>query len=348
MLASTPARAASTVGTAERILEAFAERTGLVGEGDPSARSLRVDAFAVCGFLELHRQTGQRHALELAERLVLEHAGSEAERGAGGACEADRIEWVHALTRFGGVTRRGSVLRRARELARSVAAALSAPPPLDALDGLPLPHEEDLRTGRIDPSATTIRARKTLRGLIAMLEVRAASRRDALPDLSDAIAELDARVDGLEWATQDEADLGSLLCAAHALTQWLARRRTVGRARLLERLLESSALGLDAFARSRHLEEPVESRAPDRELALTIGLHAIRPMSDLLDRARRHGLRRSARIASGSRAFVPLSAAIERCWLEEWSRASAWWRPRRDLNDVMLATSLAPGTYLSV
>lgn len=55
---------------AERLMNAFADRTGLDGHGDPARRYLWTDAFAVRVFLALHRRTGRRAHLEQALELV--------------------------------------------------------------------------------------------------------------------------------------------------------------------------------------------------------------------------------------------------------------------------------------
>jgi hypothetical protein len=44
--------------------------------------------------------------------------------------------------------------------------------------------------------------------------------------------------------------------------------------------------------------------------------------------------------------YLPLAGEIERFWLEPGHRESSNWRNHRDINDVMLATSLAPAGYL--
>lgn len=54
---------------ARHLMDEFAEVTGLTG-GKPSRRYLWTDAFAVCNFLGLHRQSGEGRYLDLALRLV--------------------------------------------------------------------------------------------------------------------------------------------------------------------------------------------------------------------------------------------------------------------------------------
>jgi len=55
--------------TAARIMNSFAENTGLLDQRAPR-RYLWTDAFAVCNFLELHRRTRDPHHLSLAQRLI--------------------------------------------------------------------------------------------------------------------------------------------------------------------------------------------------------------------------------------------------------------------------------------
>jgi hypothetical protein len=54
---------------ARHLMDEFAEATGLSG-GQPARRYLWTDAFAVCNFLGLHRQSGEGRYLDLALRLV--------------------------------------------------------------------------------------------------------------------------------------------------------------------------------------------------------------------------------------------------------------------------------------
>lgn len=54
---------------AQTLMADFADSTGLSGKTMPR-RYLWTDAFAVCDFLGLHRQTGEARYLELAVALV--------------------------------------------------------------------------------------------------------------------------------------------------------------------------------------------------------------------------------------------------------------------------------------
>jgi hypothetical protein len=49
---------------------------------------------------------------------------------------------------------------------------------------------------------------------------------------------------------------------------------------------------------------------------------------------------------SGLARFLPLTERIETFWLEPSNQQSHSWTGHRDINSVMLATSLAPEGYL--
>ena len=53
-----------------QIMARFVEETGLTPDGKPPRRYLWTDAFALCNFLELYRQTGEEGYRDLALRLV--------------------------------------------------------------------------------------------------------------------------------------------------------------------------------------------------------------------------------------------------------------------------------------
>ena len=76
------------------IMARFAEATGLTPAGKPPRRYLWTDAFALCNFLELYRQTGEEGYRDLALRLV------EQVHGLLGRHREDdrRTGWISGLT----------------------------------------------------------------------------------------------------------------------------------------------------------------------------------------------------------------------------------------------------------
>ena len=134
---------------------------------------------------------------------------------------------------------------------------------------------------------------------------------------------------------------------AYRLTQ-LTRQGAVAEQRLLEGLLDASLAGLQHYARSGELQLPLQYRLAFRELGLAIGLQAVEGMwqaahSDA-GRSSSNGQLR-AQLEALMR-YVPLRDEIESFWRNPDHRGSPAWAEHRDINEVMLATSLAPNGVL--
>jgi hypothetical protein len=83
-----------------------------------------------------------------------------------------------------------------------------------------------------------------------------------------------------------------------------------------------------------------------RELGLAIGLHAVAALRSLVTEsgARLESLGTSLQALM---PHVPLADTIESFWLAPSNQATESWTAHRDINAVMLATSLVPDGYLS-
>jgi hypothetical protein len=364
---------------ARDLMQAFAERTGLTSPREPR-RYLWTDAFAVCNFLGLARSgdpggTERGLALRLVDQVhrVLgrfrpgdERQGwisglpppvAEAHPTAGGLrigkplpertpsepmdakLEWDRdgqyfhylTQWMHALDRVSQETGEARFNGWARELAAVAFDRFSAP---FGGRGLAWKMSTDLtralvRTqGQHDP----------IDGYVVIEELQATAKRLPQPiDGPSLVAEgrgllSMARLDDL--ATSDMLGAGSLLVQA-----WrLERVEDLGAAGagLQQRLLDAAL----ASVRHARLRGGPETRLAFRELGLAIGLHAAEAVDPArLDRESRCLLEEIADYAS-------LGAAIEDFWLEPTHRQSSTWLDHQDINEVMLATSLAPAGYL--
>jgi hypothetical protein len=113
-------------------------------------------------------------------------------------------------------------------------------------------------------------------------------------------------------------------------------------------LLRDAEVGLEHFVRSRPLNASADYCLAFRELGLSIGLHALVKVQRIIVRhpenfSNQHEL--DARL-SGLARFLPLLERIETFWLEPGNQQSHSWTGHRDINSVMLATSLAPDGYL--
>jgi hypothetical protein len=190
-----------------------------------------------------------------------------------------------------------------------------------------------------------------LDGLVTILELEETaavfSTAGAGPNLRGAAADLLAMMNGSDWATADPLGLGGILVGAFRVEQ-LMHHGAISGEDLLDSLLSASLDGLRVFVREGDLLRPASERLAFRELGLSIGLHALARLDDEVAKV-------TSRIPDGSRArhrlqtlrpFIALGADLEAFWLIPEHRRVAAWIEHRDINDVMLATSLAPEGYL--
>ena len=381
----------------KEIMTEFAHMTGLSPPGETPRRYLWTDAFAVCNFLELHRQTGDEKYKNLALLLVDqvhkvlgrhrkddprtgwisgldEHEGknhptkgglrigkSMNERGPfqyfNENLEWDRdgqyfhylTKWMHALNRVSRVTHNLTYNIWALELAKTAHASFTyASSPGDqnrmywkmSID-LSRPLVESM--GHHDP----------LDGFITYNQLQTSipngSDEFQYPDLTTEIADMAGICKGKNWATDDPLGLGGLLCDSYKMAQMIVSKN-FEQTELLNIFLESSLVGLASYARTNHLNLPADYRLAFRELGLSIGMRAIERLQGLIDGKPKmfkenHSLR--THIEKLMR-YTELIQVIEKFWLEPTSREASTWNDHRDINMVMLATSLAPDGFLTL
>ncbi len=366
------------VDVAIELLRGFADRTGVASEA-PQRRYLWTDAFAVATWVGLGRTTRDQAfgqlALGLVDRVhgVLgRHRGDDGRSGwlsgLDGAqalahptiaglrigkslperpaderpdhdLEWDRdgqyfhylTKWMHALDRAARFSGRTELCRWSVELAHASHRAFvaGAPSRRRMFWKLSIDLSRPLvgSMGQHDP----IDGHVTFRALDATARAMGVER-DGLAREADDFATL---IDPRNLLTTDPLGIGGLLVDGCLLAE-------LGGEELARLLLAAAEAGLADCVGSRAFQGRAERRLAFRELGLAIGLAAIERLddrADALDPATR------TRISSVAR-FSPVREAVERFWLVADHRRTETWREHADINDVMLATSLAPDGFL--
>jgi hypothetical protein len=190
-----------------------------------------------------------------------------------------------------------------------------------------------------------------LDGFVTYNELQATAAKDPEKstgrDLRAEIADMANICEGKRWATDDPLGIGGLLFDACRVAQLIVSG-DLEQTGLLETLLESSLIGLESFVREDSLELSAGYRLAFRELGLSIGLLAVEKIEELIEQ-KSWPLRKKDSLHSWLKAlsrYAGLREIIETFWLERTSRESDSWIAYRDINMVMLATSLAPDGFL--
>jgi len=288
---------------------------------------------------------GLRIGKPLPERRPDEPADERLEWDRDGQYFHYLTRWMHALDQ---VTRTTQQLRYntwARELANAAFDAFTDQPAAGkGTRRMAWKMSIDLTrvlvpsTGQHDP----------LDGYITALQLQTTTAAQVTgPDLDDSIADYAAMIRRGDWATTDPLGLGGLLIDAWRVQQ-LIQQGAQPDASLLDRLLDDTLAGLQYYARSGELQQPARYRLAFRELGLAIGLHALEQLQRPVEQGGSPAPadpRRRARLQELMQ-YLPLRAAIETFWRDPANQRSDTWTEHRDINEVMLATSLAPGGFL--
>jgi hypothetical protein len=374
------------------IMNEFADLTGLTSEKVPQ-RYLWTDAFAVCNFLELYRQTSTEKYKQIALRLVdqvhsvlgrhreddprtgwisgLDEQEGKLHPTIGGLrigkklnerqptdvynerLEWDRdgqyyhylTKWMHALNRVSQVTGELTYNLWALELARTAHASFTYVPSSGGRKRMYWKMSTDLA----DPLVPSVGQHDPLDGYITYNELQATARSEVArgPDLKAEISDMAQICEGRSWVTNDLLGVGGLLYDAYRVAVLMVDD-ALEQTDLLETLLDSSWLSLESCLRKNTLKLPVDHRLAFRELGLSIGLRAVERLLALIEENPGSFDERSALRSRIERLMknVPLSEAVEGFWLKPANRKTESWTAHREINMVMLATSLAPDGYL--
>ena len=257
-------------------------------------------------------------------------------------------KWMHALDQVTRSTRKPHFNVWARELAEAASNAFTY-----SSNAAGSPHRMywKMSTDLSRALVPSMGQHDPLDGYITYVQLEFTATTSPNPDtgpkLANEISQLSAMIDEDELATGDPLGIGGLLTDAYRVYQLSQQGAKIDK-RLLEILLSASLSGLQYYTRGRDLRLPAEYRLAFRELGLAIGLHAVERMWQTAN----SGVNRSS-LSAEARAqlqalteYTPMCNEIESFWRNPEHRNADTWSEHRDINEVMLATSLAPEGFL--
>lgn len=364
---------------ARRLMDEFAVDTGLEG-GAPPRRYLWTDAFAVCNYLGLHRESGEGRDLDLALRLIdqvhhvlgrhrpddprrgwlsgLDEAEGERHPTRGGLrigkplperrldepYDAER-EWDRDGQYLHYLTQWMHALRRAAEASGQAIFhrwAVELARAAHAGFRRPGPPPRLAWKMSVDLARPLVPSTGQHDPLDLWLAALelVAGAPGERPDLERELAEAGALCDDARWETDDPLGAGALALATHRLLQ-LELRHGVDDRGLLRPLVAATRRSCERVARLAPLDQPASHRLAFRELGLSLGLHALARVEPP------ESLPRGVRDDLAALARLgALAGRIDAFWSEPEARRNRTWSAHADIDSVMLATSLHPAGYL--
>jgi hypothetical protein len=255
--------------------------------------------------------------------------------------------WMHALNQTGRVTGDPVYTRWAVELARTAHARFIYTPSSGRQKRMYWKMSIDLTR----PQVSSMGLHDPLDGMVTYcrLHMRLVNLRDRFsgPDLRAEIRDMAGLCRDRNFATDDPLGIGGLLADANHIAGLMVEGGFTCHA-LLESVVSSALRGIESYLQTGPFRISPEHRLAFRELGLSIGLSAVLPLWDRIERNPglfEPGGNISRKVGAFER-YIPLADTITGFWLDEKNRESSTWLEHRDINAVMLATSLAPGAYL--
>ncbi len=300
----------------------------LEGESHPTVRGLRIGK-------------------ELNERRPDEPPNERLEWDQDGQYYHYLTKWMHALNCVSRATGDKTYARWAIELAKAAHARFTYISPYGGRKRMYWKMSIDLTR----PLVSSMGQHDPLDGFVTYNELQASVARDipAPPslDLNPEIADMARICGGINLPTDDPLGIGGLLFDAWRIAQ-LMTRGAISDISLLEDVVGSALLGVKAFESSETLAYPAGYRLAFRELGLSIGLHAVEDLARWIEENPEFGRGQLKPRVVELMGYVPLREKIEQFWTDGKNREADTWIEHREINMVMLATSLAPGGFLMI
>jgi hypothetical protein len=256
-------------------------------------------------------------------------------------------KWMHALHQVARVTGDLQFLRWAIELANAAHAAFTYFP-RPGSGRMYWKMSIDLSR----PLVPSMGQHDPLDGLVTFRELQAAAPEDFRKsglDLSGSTADMAEICHEVSLYSGDPLGIGGLLFDAGRIAQLMVKQG-FPETGLLEKSIHAAERGVEQFTRDRTLGLAAGHRLAFRELGLAIGLEGVPFLSSLFEENPGvfGGTGTLGRTIAALGRYAAVKDTIIRFWTDERNQRAGTWSGHREINMVMLATSLAPGEFLRV
>ena len=290
---------------------------------------------------------GLRIGKPLNERKIGEPGDDELEWDRDGQYFHYLTKWMHALNRASLATRDPRYTGWAVELARTALAKFSYAP----RSGGPRRMYWKMSIDLSYPQVTSMGQHDPLDGFVTYQVLGETTAKEfgiiLHPSFDREIADIGEICRGITLFTNDPLGIGGLLFDATRIADLMVGYE-VSLSGLLSSVLASALQGTRFFSEGRYLQLPASRRLAFRELGLSIGLRGAAHLNGQIGAVPENFSSGHKDLARSLTGYFPVADAIEQFWLDPDSQQSQLWTDHREINRVMLATSLVPEGFLGI
>lgn len=252
-------------------------------------------------------------------------------------------KWIHALNKTAETSKDIKYVKWAGELLKTAHDAFSYKP----APNLPMRLYWKMSIDLKRPLVSSMGQQDPLDGYLTYKETEAISSQFNGQKFEGEIKEIGTICKMMDHKTSDPLGIGGLLADASRTTE-LMINGNLNRPELLDKILQSAFTGIRSYIGTGQLSLSPNYRLAFRELGLSIGLKGIKLMEvwmgdhpGIFTSTHKNMLRQI-------KNFEYISQSIDEFWLNPLNQKSMNWKEHRDINMVMLATSLCPQGFLSI
>lgn len=287
---------------------------------------------------------GLRIGKEMNERMPGEPYNEITEWDRDGQYYHYLTKWMHALNNATKTTGESKYVEWSYELAKKAHNAFTYSPYPG--NGKRMYWKMSIDLTR--PLVPSMGQHDPLDGFVTYTEIQTSLNKAKLDkDLDYEIHDMKDICMTMSLSTPDPLGIGGLLFDATRIAQLITMGGLI-RSELLEVVLKSSIVGLKIYSAQNPTNYPADQRLAFRELGLSIGLKGLYIIKNSIQKCPERFSKQIENYLEELKKFNWLVKDIEDSWMDESNRKTFNWKEHKDINTVMLATSLAPEGFLTL
>lgn len=252
-------------------------------------------------------------------------------------------KWIHALNITAKTSGDVKYIQWAGELLKTTHDAFSYKPAPNLPSRLYWKMSIDLKR----PLVSSMGQQDPLDGYLTYKETETISSQFNGQKFDSEIKEIGTICRMMDLKTNDPLGIGGLLADASKTIQLMVYGK-INQQEVLDKILQSAFTGIISYIGTGQLVLSPDYRLAFRELGLSIGLKGLKLMEICMEDHPELFTSTHKNLLKQIKNYQYISSDIDEFWLNPSNQKSMNWKEHRDINMVMLATSLCPHGFLRI